>query len=161
MAVMKDMTTKYIAIVPARNPRPPRKRKEYDHNLKSSTGRLSFQAIAFDPPNLSIIEGSPDGTFVAEVKTGVFSYALQLLDNAQGRFKLVGQQILAGSVSCDYELATHHTIIVRVGSGVDQLDVSAIVQVIDIDDGDQDDSHRLTDQNDDPILDQNNNFILD
>lgn len=155
-------STRHIAVVPATTPKPPKERKAPRGNLPGGTSRVTFQAIAFDPPNPTILEGSPQGTFVTAVRTGVFAYNLQLIDDAGGRFQLDGNDIVAGLTTCDYESATEHTITVRCGSGVDQLDISVTIQVLDDpDDGGQDESHRLVDQNGSPILDQNGNYLWD
>lgn len=154
--------TRYIALVSTRIPKPQKRDRNDKRNVPTGGhGRLTFQAITFYPEQPTIIEHSVEGTFVTKVRTSVFAYAVRLIDDAGGRFKLEGNDIVAGPVDTDYEVATSHTITVRCGTGIDQIDKSVVVKVINVNDGPQDNSHLLLDQDSNFILDQYGNYIWD
>ncbi len=98
-------------------------------------GNPVIQNLYTVPSDPSIIERSPENTYVCNVETTPMGAQLELIADAGQRFILVGRQILAGPIPTDYAVATYHTITITAGVGVYAYTKDFIIQVIDVDDG--------------------------
>jgi hypothetical protein len=98
--------------------------------LEVTLGALSLDVDEID-------EGEPEDTVVGAVVGKSGGSTLSLIDTAGGRFKLSGNNIVAGATAPDYETATSHNITIREthadGSNSPRDTVIAIA-VLDIDD---------------------------
>ena len=61
----------------------------------------------------SVNENSPEGTEVATVFNRTAGSTLELVNDAAGRFSLVGNKLYVGATPLDYEAATFHNVTIR------------------------------------------------
>lgn len=119
-------------------------------------GNPVIQSIYTTPPEPSIIERSPENTFVCFIDTNPLGVQLTMIDDAGDRFKLSGRQITAGPTPTDYAQATYHVITVTAGSGMYTYTKNITIQVID--DGGGGPTDYIQDQDSAYVLDQDGNF---
>lgn len=74
-------------------------------------GVITLKTLILDGD--TIVEGSPEDTLVGSLLNVTEGSTLSLENNAGGRFKLDGTDIVAGATPTDYDEATSHTITVR------------------------------------------------
>lgn len=85
--------------------------------------------------NNTIQENSIAGTLVGSLASVPPGATMSLIDNAGGRFRLVGNAIQASNVATDYETATSHDIVVRGTAGGETFDKTLIITVVNVNEG--------------------------
>ena len=83
----------------------------------------------------AIAENSAAGKVVGRLSADLDNVTFSLVDNADGRFTLVGNEIrVANSALLDFENATTHTIQVRAVNGFGEVTQDVVISVTDVDD---------------------------